>query len=74
LLCFAESADVASIRQAAVDLNIPLDIVNLFDQSLRDIYKANLALIRPDQVVVWRGDTVPTDPKRLLEIVAVGRI
>ena len=33
---------------------------------IRDLYDADLALIRPDQIVAWRGNRVPDDPGALL--------
>ena len=32
----------------------------------RDLYGADLALIRPDQYLAWRGNAPPADPDRLL--------
>ena len=43
-----------SFSEAAHALGADLKIVTLPTQ-LRDIYEADLALIRPDQVVAWRG-------------------
>lgn len=40
-------------RAAAVDLRV----VRLAERSLRELYEAPLALIRPDQIVAWRGDS-----------------
>ena len=34
-----------------------LRVVRLPQASLRDLYEAPLALIRPDQIVAWRGAT-----------------
>jgi hypothetical protein len=33
----------------------------------RDLYGRDLALIRPDQYVAWRGNAAPSDPERLME-------
>jgi len=38
----------------------------------REAYRARLALVRPDQYVVWTGDAAPADVPRLLRRV-VGR-
>ena len=32
----------------------------------RDLYGRNLALIRPDQYIAWRGDCLPDDVDALL--------
>ena len=47
LLCLKE----ASGLQAA-----DLKVVHLRDNSVRDAYQADYALIRPDQIVAWRGN------------------
>jgi 2-polyprenyl-6-methoxyphenol hydroxylase-like FAD-dependent oxidoreductase len=41
--------------QAARALALDLRVVHHAEPSLRDLYEAPLALIRPDQVVAWRG-------------------
>ena len=33
-----------------------LKIVHLADNAVRDAYQADYALIRPDQIVAWRGN------------------
>ncbi len=57
LLDLGETAvDVAPIRRAAEALGIDLTVVPVQESGLRDLYKADLALIRPDQIVAWRGN------------------
>ena len=53
----AKPADAAPFRAAAQALNLPLTVVALAGQEARDLYQADLALIRPDQIVAWRDDT-----------------
>jgi 2-polyprenyl-6-methoxyphenol hydroxylase-like FAD-dependent oxidoreductase len=40
---------------AARRLSIDLEVVDVASNEVRDLYEAPLALIRPDQVVAWRG-------------------
>ena len=40
---------------AAKALNLPLAIVDVASDEARDLCQADLALIRPDQIVAWRG-------------------
>ncbi|HMF29472.1 MAG TPA: FAD-dependent monooxygenase, partial [Candidatus Cybelea sp.] len=47
--------DVGAFEQAAAALRLDLKVLRNPDASLRDVYEAPLALIRPDQVVAWRG-------------------
>ncbi len=45
---------------------MPLTVLAPDDARLRPLYAARFALIRPDQHVAWRGDTLPDDPGALL--------
>jgi hypothetical protein len=47
----------AAFEAAARTLAIDLRVVRLPQPSLLDLYEAPLALIRPDQIVAWRGAT-----------------
>jgi len=61
LLQLGGKADAAdSFRAAAKALNVPLSVVPLASDEARDLYGAELALIRPDQVVAWRGNDANT--------------
>ncbi len=39
------------------------------EPGLLALYERPLALIRPDHHVAWRGDAVPDDPGRILDVV-----
>ena len=58
--------DAAPLIAAAAARGMPLSLVALPQEELRDLYEADLALIRPDQIVAWRGNTVPEDCDSLL--------
>ena len=49
--------EAGALQNAAADLQIPLSAVSLPGEEARTLYGADLALIRPDQIVAWRGDT-----------------
>ena len=49
--------EAGALQNAALDLHIPLTTVSLPGEEARALYGAGLALIRPDQIVAWRGDT-----------------
>jgi 2-polyprenyl-6-methoxyphenol hydroxylase-like FAD-dependent oxidoreductase len=51
--------------EAAAHLAIPLKILPLDAPGARELYGADLALIRPDQIVAWRGARPPEDPLAL---------
>jgi 2-polyprenyl-6-methoxyphenol hydroxylase-like FAD-dependent oxidoreductase len=58
-------ADTAPFRAAAEALNVPLTVVPIASDEARDLYEADLALIRPDQIVAWRGN-IATDASAVL--------
>jgi 2-polyprenyl-6-methoxyphenol hydroxylase-like FAD-dependent oxidoreductase len=49
-----DEADGVKLREAAHASGVDLKLVTL-PASLRDLYEADLVLIRPDQIVAWRG-------------------
>src|SRR5262249_51385168 len=51
---------------------VPLTIVSVADPLVRDLYERDLALIRPDQHVAWRGNAWPADPRELIATVTGG--
>lgn len=56
LLRLGKNAPEASdFQNAAVTRNIPLKIIDVPDDEAREFYGCDLALIRPDQHVAWRG-------------------
>lgn len=61
-----DAPSTAAFEDAAHALSIDLRVVRLAQPSLRALYEAPLALIRPDQIVAWRG-THASDATRVLE-------
>ncbi len=58
LLVLGDAAPATgNFEAAAAGLQLDLRIVRLESEALRDLYQAPLALIRPDQMVAWRGAT-----------------
>jgi hypothetical protein len=49
----------APLVEAARRRGIPLAVVDIELPEARDLYESDLALIRPDQHVAWRGDELP---------------
>ncbi len=58
--------DAASFLDAAQARGVPLSVIDRPEAELRDLYGADLALIRPDQIVAWRGNRVPQDVYKVL--------
>jgi hypothetical protein len=59
-------ADSSAIEQAARARNVPLEVLDVPHHEARDLYERDLVLVRPDQYVAWRGNSLPSDPDRLL--------
>lgn len=57
LISFSAEPELAEpfVRAAAV-AEIPLTLIELPGSEIRDLYGADLVLVRPDQTVAWRGD------------------
>lgn len=50
------AADAQGFVRAADALGLDLRTVDIASDEARDVYEADLALIRPDQIVAWRGN------------------
>jgi 2-polyprenyl-6-methoxyphenol hydroxylase-like FAD-dependent oxidoreductase len=50
---------------SAATFGIPLSVVDITTDEARELYQSDLALIRPDQIVAWRGNSV-SDAARVL--------
>jgi 2-polyprenyl-6-methoxyphenol hydroxylase-like FAD-dependent oxidoreductase len=61
LLRFKRAAETGAIEQAAMAARMPLGVVDIALDAGRDLYARDLALIRPDLVVAWRGNRLPED-------------
>ncbi len=58
--------DGNALAAAAERRRIPFEVVDVPAPEARELYGADLALIRPDQHVAWRGDRLPDDADALL--------
>ncbi len=67
LLCLGrKEPDAGGLARAAETAGIPLAVLHLPDDEARALYDRDFALIRPDQHVAWRGNTLPDAADRLL--------
>ena len=57
---------VAPLRNAADRHGAPLDIVDIEHTEVRDAYGFDLVLIRPDQHIDWRGNSITSVAEKLL--------
>ena len=68
LLAFgADDAAVQSIEGTAQSLKVPFKVIRDTQDGGREKYEAKLVLVRPDQYVVWSGDTAPDDATSVLK-------
>jgi 2-polyprenyl-6-methoxyphenol hydroxylase-like FAD-dependent oxidoreductase len=61
-----KAVDSSSIEAAAKKRGMPLKVLDVPQSDARDLYGADLALVRPDQYLAWRGNAPPFDPERLM--------
>lgn len=69
----SNAPEVEAWAEAADNLNIPLAIVANEEQGICDLYETSLALIRPDQHVAWRGESIG-DPESILNTVIAAKM
>jgi 2-polyprenyl-6-methoxyphenol hydroxylase-like FAD-dependent oxidoreductase len=69
VLVIDRASGLEAFTEAANELGVPLEVIELQRPDLLPIYQRNIILVRPDQHIAWRGDAVPQDPKGLLELV-----
>ena len=69
LLRFDPALDVRALQDAARDRRVPLQVLDVNAADAASIYRHKLVLSRPDQHVAWRGQSVPTDPLALIDLV-----
>lgn len=56
-----DPAEAMALIGAAERRGIPLAVVDIADPQIRDIFGRALILVRPDQHIAWRSDTMPAD-------------
>jgi hypothetical protein len=56
-------------ERAAAAHRMPFFTVSVDEPGILELYEKPLVLVRPDQHIAWRGDELPEDVDRLLDIV-----
>jgi 2-polyprenyl-6-methoxyphenol hydroxylase-like FAD-dependent oxidoreductase len=65
LLRFSTGEKANGLIEAAAEAGVDLKVLDLPPNGIRDIYGADLVLVRPDQIVAWRSNSAH-DPKLIL--------
>ncbi|MBC9252825.1 2-polyprenyl-6-methoxyphenol hydroxylase [Pseudomonas alcaligenes] len=66
LVCNAEPEEYADLLMAARHVDMPINVVEINSPNLIALYERKLILVRPDQHVCWRGDSLPSDCSALV--------
>jgi 2-polyprenyl-6-methoxyphenol hydroxylase-like FAD-dependent oxidoreductase len=70
----SHAPEAGALSHAAADRCVPLAVLDLPSEELRDLYAADLALVRPDQIVAWRGNRLPEDAGALVSMIVGGPV
>jgi hypothetical protein len=65
----ADTDNASGLERAIRATGAALEVLELDEPPLRDVYGRDLLLLRPDLHVAWRGDRAPDDPARVAAIV-----
>lgn len=71
LLRLSHHADGQQIMAEAASAGQDLKVIDLHQDDARDLYQANLVLIRPDQVVAWRGNSDESAPNIIQRVLGL---
>ena len=69
LLVLAGDGGRPAFEASAARRGVPLSVVHLDDEHVRELYGADLVLVRPDHHVAWRGDHVSQSADDVLDVV-----
>ncbi|MGZ8485811.1 MAG: FAD-dependent monooxygenase [Candidatus Binatia bacterium] len=59
--------ETSSIADSAQRVGVPLEVVNIDEPKVREIYERDLVLVRPDGHVAWRGDAIPAKVSEVID-------
>ncbi len=58
--------DARALREAASRAAVPVELLEVRSEEARDLYGADLVLVRPDRHIAWRANRAPAAPADLL--------
>ncbi len=56
-----------NFRAAAAERGVPLQVVEIDDPAIRQLYERKYVLVRPDAYVAWWGDRLPSEPMSVID-------
>lgn len=62
-----QDMDTSAFEDVAKKRNFPLTVLDIRDEHVANIYEKKLILVRPDQHVCWRGDTMPSNALAIID-------
>jgi hypothetical protein len=65
----ADAAEAAPLLDAAKQRNVPVTFTAIAEPPIAALYERRFVLVRPDGHVAWRGDRIPADPLRIIDVV-----
>jgi hypothetical protein len=65
----AATGETYGFERVAGELGVPLRVLTVADDAARTLYEARYVLVRPDGSVCWRADTLPENPREVLDVV-----
>ncbi len=69
LLKTKAGSETSRLERAFAAAGLDLKVVDVANKDVRELYEADLALIRPDQIVAWRGSERDGSPDRIVATV-----
>jgi len=64
-----DAAAAAPLLEAAKERNVPINFTAIAEPHVAALYERRFVLVRPDGHVAWRGDRIPADPLRVIDVV-----
>ncbi len=65
----AAAAEAAPLLDAARERSMPITFAGIAEPQVAALYQRKFVLVRPDGHVAWRGDRLPDDSPRLIDVV-----
>ena len=69
LLRLGSFKETQGLERQMKAIHAPFEVLDIADQSARDLYGRDLILLRPDLHVAWRGNRAPEAPRELAALV-----